>query len=265
MGRGDVRAGDTGGGDDGVAYRRETGTDRGENLDGEEEAVGVGIGVGGHQGEDGGRDAGGRDAAEDTGVAVQGQPVGQRADNGVAEGAVATGSRRQGEGRDGGTGNVAPWRHGDGEDGYGVGVIVEAGDGEVGNISGMGIAGDGVADGDGVGGTVIVLAGTEGDGLGSRPVDGDEEERGGGEGMGRVNDGRDPDGLGGGGGQRDGVGGHAAFGDGEGGRVEDDPWPGRHAQLEAVEAVSAAQAVAGQVGALVDTGEAGIAEHDVCR
>ena len=83
-----------------------------------------------------------------------------------------------GDGQTDGVGGYAAFGDGEGGgvDGDLEGFIVEADDGEVRDLNGGGIASDGMSEGDGIVFPVIVLASTDGDGLGGRPLGGAEEE-----------------------------------------------------------------------------------------
>ena len=260
VGAGDGRAVAAGRRLEGATHALGAGADRARDLDGEGKAGGaterVPVGDDPVVGDGGGAARGG--AGEGAGVEVDGQAIGQAPVERVDDAATAANGRRQGEG---GNGNAdAVDLRGDGgpaEKGHGAEPVGNRDD-DAGERGEGTVAADAVADGDDVGDGVLVLGGTDGDGLNTVPrARGKDQRRGepkhivGGDRRG------DGDNAGGNGAQPDGIGGVAAFGNGEAVGGDDPARVGRHGgQLEPRPGVVVI------VGRLGEADEGGVAELD---
>ena len=218
--QGDRRAGvQAGCHPDGVAHHGGAVADADSHLEGEPEAGGVGVKIGGGQGEHTRQEGKRRRAGQGAGVHVKTQTGGQGTAEGVDQGTVAAVGSRQAQDRNGDAGGVGARRRRRGvERRHGVGVVVGHGDGKVVGRGEAAVACDVMADDDGGVAAVLVLPGGDDDVLEPVPVGGGKDRGTGDEDAAAGRDARrDDDGAGGGGVQPHGIFDRAAFGDDEGG------------------------------------------------
>ena len=203
-----------------------------------------------------GRRRGCRSPGQDTCGGIEGQPVGQRAGDGIDRGAVGHDGRRQRQGRNGEPHIVGLRRHRRQDKQWGgVGLVVDDRDRDRPACRDRAIAADCMADGGAVGLVVAILSCGDGDGLRTVPVRG-REGQGTGDGhvaaaaRGHRCENR------GAGVQPHGIGGHPAFGQRDGVRRQQHPGPvPGDAQLEpGVDP----HLVAGRL----NVGESGVTQHN---